>query len=430
MSGWACADRLGPRIAHASGLRCAVFGIAALLITPPMPTLGQSRPSGAITDRDRAADDSLERLFAEAGDFKLASGQELRHVLARSADDELAVRLAIREACQSWRSWRHPRGLLELDAWMPISALDGTLATVIQRRFENVDGLLPMAITWARSNPPAILATGQYLPSSGLVNEHPGWRHCSPWQMALAARAAAADARAAMLVRLGYCRTSDGQELGFILHREKKLRAAISSLLNYAPVAEPMFERTGVCRVAMTLTRLELVTLLREASRAVEGFGGRGLLGLGDPPTPDDLAAEGYAVAPPLPNIHQPPLKKRTEPPPPEWAHRFLVVQGAGRAPSDTIDEASRDEWAERAARIEAYRQLWRQIEDLPLDDGETIGLRMHKDPKLISELSSLGRFMADTGKPLHANDGAITISTGVHLQIVWRMLSASDQAR
>jgi len=68
------------------------------------------------------------------------------------------------------------------------------------------------------------------------------------------------------------------------------------------------------------------------------------------------------------------------------------------------------------------------QIEDLPLESGETVGLRMTKDARLTSAMSSLGGFITGTGEPLHADDGAVTVSIGVHLQIVWRILSSIDQ--
>lgn len=405
-----------------------MLSIAALFIALPTPSYGQSQPSQVVANRDRATDDSLQRLFEEVGRLRLNSGHELRTVLARSADDELAFRSAIREKCQSWRPHWHPRGPIEVDAWMPISALDSTLASVIQQKLKRLDGQPAMTITWARSNPPAALATGQYLASSSLGNEQPGWRHCSLWQTSLASKAAAADARAAMLTRTGYCRLSGGRELGFVLHQEKKLRAALSSLLNRVPVGDPVFEPTGVCRVDMKLTQPELLRLLQEASQAVEGLKQPALLRSVELAASESLTAEGYAVAPPVPSIHSPPYKKMTGPARPDWADRFLVVQGAGKAPSDTTDEASRSDWAERAAHIEAHRQLWMQIEDLPLDSGETIGLRMTKDTRLTLAMSSLGGFITGTGEPLHADDGAVTVSIGVHLQIVWRILSSIDQ--
>ncbi|MGQ9649253.1 MAG: hypothetical protein ACUVXJ_04010 [Phycisphaerae bacterium] len=430
MSRRAHANRPEPQVPHATRLWLTALSIAALLMALPKPARAQSRPAHVVADRDRAADDSFEHLFEEVGKLRLNTGQELRFVLGRSADDELAVRSVLRQTCQSWHPYRHFRGLLEVDAWMPISALDQTLEGLVQKRLRTVGGPAQMTITWAKSNPPAVLATGQYLPSSSLTNGQLGWRHCGPWQMALAEKAAAVDARAAMLVRMGYCKLSDGHELGFVLHREKKLSLAVSRLLNQAPVGKTLFEPTGVCRVTMKLTRPDLLKLLQDASRAVEGFGRSELFKSADFPVADDIEAEGYAVAPSVPGMYRPPIKKGSEPPRPDWADRFLVVQGAGRAPSDTTDEASRAGWAERAARIEALRQLWMQIEDLPLDDGETVGLRMQKDPRLVSAMSGLDRFIASTGRPLRADDGAVTVNVGVHLQIVWRIASTVERTQ
>lgn len=424
------ANRSEPVTPHGARLWLAVLNIAALLIAFPTPTPAQSRPTRAVADRDRAVDDSFEHLFEEVGKLRLNTGQELRCVLGRSADDELAVRSALRQKCQSWHPYRHARGLLEVDAWLPVSALDRTLEDLIQNRLRNANGPPDMTITWAKSNPPAVLATGRYLPSSSLVNEQLGWRHCSPWQTALAQKAAAADARAAMLVRMGYCKLPDGRELGFILHREKKLKVAVNSLLKEAPAGEAVFDPTGVCRVTMKLTQPELLRLLQDAGRAVDGFERSELFKSVDFPATDNLEAEGYAVTPPVPSAYKPPLKKGTEPPRPDWADRFLVVQGAGRAPSDATNDTGATDWAERAARIEAHRQLWMQIEDLPLDDGETVGLRMQKNPGLVFAMSGLDRFIAGANRPLRTDDGAVTVNVGIHLQTVWRIVSTIERAR
>ena len=126
--------------------------------------------------------------------------------------------------------------------------------------------------------------------------------------------------------------------------------------------------------------------------------------------------------------MHQSLSKRSREPDRPDWADHFLVVQGGGKAPSDMGDAAGCRTWAERAAKIEADRQLWMQIEDLPLPNGETIAIRLSKDIKTVAALAGLDRFIAATGSPAESDDGTTTVSLGIHLQIVWRMISSLDQ--
>ncbi len=125
----------------------------------------------------------------------------------------------------------------------------------------------------------------------------------------------------------------------------------------------------------------------------------------------------------------KPATKRVQEAERPEWSDQFLLTQGSGRAPADVTDPAARRAWAERAARIEANRQLWMQIEELPWSDAETIGMRLAKDRKVASATVGLHRFVVDAGAPLQAPDGTVTVTVGIHLRIVWRTLSALDES-
>jgi len=168
--------------------------VVVLLVAVAAASPAQTRPAPAIPDRDRAIDDSVQQLFDEASHLRLNTGQTLAAVLARRSDDEQAFRLAIASKHQAWRSHRQLRGELEIDTWMPISAFNEILSQIIQQRLKDVPDAPLNAITWSRSNPPAVLATGRYSPLTGPVNGQPGWRHCSPRQVQLAKDAAAVDA--------------------------------------------------------------------------------------------------------------------------------------------------------------------------------------------------------------------------------------------
>lgn len=247
----------------------------------------------------------------------------------------------------------------------------------------------------------------------------------------MAKEAATADARVALLDRIGYLPVDGKKQLGYLLQSDHSLQQSLRQLLRQAPVDMPILEPTGVCRARVELSQGEILRLLQEVAKATDGRISPEALRPSDPASlPASFAAEGFAVAPPMPSMYVPPRKRDRNSEPPEWAERFLVVQGGGRAPVDMQNEPSRRTWAERAARIEACRQLWLQIEDLPLAEGETVGIRLSRDLKVAAVLAGLDRFIAETGVPVQAEDGTTTVSVGVHLQIVWRMLSGLDQSR
>ena len=94
-----CGRRLFPALTF-------LFAVLAV----PVTLTAQTRPASIISDRHRAIDDSVQQLFDEVGRLRLTTGQTLGSVLARAADDEEAVRSAIAQKHQAWRSYRQPRG--------------------------------------------------------------------------------------------------------------------------------------------------------------------------------------------------------------------------------------------------------------------------------------------------------------------------------
>lgn len=386
-----------------------------------------------ISDSQRAVDDALDRLFYEAGQLRLTTGQTLDDLLARSAGDERSVRLAIAERHQVWRTNRQTRGEFELDTWMPISKISDVLGRIVQQRLKDRSIQTPFAVSWARSTPPAVLATGRYLPATGATAAQAGWRHCTTWQIDMARAAAAVDAQAAMLERLAHCRVGENGLLGFLLQRDSRFRAALAQRLRQVKLSEAVLEPAGICRVCATLDQTEIPGLLLQAAEETDGRIRPEMVRLSEASTasaPASLTADGFSVAPPVPSMFAPPSRRSPEAPRPEWADRFLVIQGTGKAPADVGDEVAKRTWAERAARIEANRYLWMQIEDLPLSDNETIASRLSNTPKATSLLTNIDKFITAAGSPMQAEDGTVTVSLGIHLYTVWRTVSILDEAR
>lgn len=405
------------------------LAVVTAALAGSIAAFARAQQGPSVPDHDRAVDSALRQLFDEVGRLRLTTGHTLAAVLARSADDERAMRLAIVQRHQAWQANRLFGGEVEVDTWLPISTLNDVLARVLQHRLGRADQApSPFSVTWARSSSPAVLASGRYWPAVAMENAPVGWRDCSRWQVAMAKAAAVADARGALLGRIAYWRMDGGEELGFLMRRHSGLRVSLVRLLGRVPAGEPVLEPTGVCSVKVLLGRAQAAELLREVA-AVVGKEVREVSGVEPEASDAIVSAEGFAVAPPIATPYVPPRRRGHEVVVPDWADRFLAVQGSGRAPADVLDPVDRQLWAERAARIDASRQLWIQIEELPLPSGGTVRARLSNDRQAARALAGLDRFITAGRASIDDDDGATTVSVGIHLRIVWRMLNSIEPA-
>jgi hypothetical protein len=382
---------------------------------------------GSVRDEDRAADQSIQQLIDEAGRLRLTTGQSLDVVVARAAGDDQMIRRVISDRCRHGLTCRSPRGDLEIDVWLPVSGLNDALGQILRERLPQSP---PLPVTWSRSNPPALLATGLYHPAGRPRDSHPGWRHCDARQIALARSAAAVDARAALLNQIAYLHVGDDRQLGFLLQRHRQFREALEQRIGRIALCEPVFEATGLCRQTISVAPAEVVSLLEEAYKET----GTDRLPANvtrptDLPASGAIAAEGFSVAPPAVAADLPTIKRPHNADRPAWADRFLVAQASGQAPADIGDARKRQAWAVRAARAEATRQLWMQLEELPMPGGETLSARLNRDLAAVAALADADRFICPTGNPVIADDGSTTVGVGIHLQLIWRMLSSLDRA-
>jgi len=422
---------------------CYGFSIALIII----PLYGQvvraevasARSDDAGNDSRRtvlpaqqAADDALQRLMDRVLRVQLlvsstdrtmpTAGTTVGSFLAASPEAEQALRSAIQAEHRQGRPRRSRQGSVEIDAWLATSDLTHILQKIVAAPPMEVD---PSIITIEPTAGPAIFATG-CVSDHGSVQPRPtGWRHCSDRQIELAVSAARIDAQRCLFERIAQLRLSDTQSVGHLFARYPTFAQAVRRRI--AAVTEhskPVHEPTGLCRLSLELTRADVVRLLQlaavDSSEAVDGDFSRALT----PGFQDPLMVEGLSVIPPVRRTDDSASSKTWQRTPrPPWADRFATAQATGKAPSDIREEKQRKRLAETAARIEAMRQLWLELETLLFATGQTVGARLVHHPEGETAIDAINNAIFTISAPHLNNDGGVTLTLSIRLETVWRIV-------
>ena len=369
--------------------------LALFLAAAALTAYGQeTRPSTETTPSEalRAADAAIEALIDRVLSVRVAAGPAVSVLVSHSTEAELALRRQVAERCHHSDPRTMPDGSTEVDAWIITSDLAGILTSAVAPHVPRLDADL------FRLDPTRegyLIATGSGWPSSGVTT--PGWRHLSPQDFRLARAAATADARVGLRV-----------ELLAILPDGQTLARTIERLVLQAKPGAPVFEPCGVCRVSVELSRAKLAETTKSSRSA---FPGR-------------ITAIGLAVAPPRVSGRAIPSTSGQAP---EWSERTLTARAIGKAPDQAGDTDARRQLATTAARLEAARRLWLQIEVLPLPEGDTVSQRLPANPRLVTQIENA---FVVTASPAATEDGSIRIELAVPLTTVWRLLQNTTPDR
>ena len=134
------------------------------------------------------------------------------------------------------------------------------------------------------------------------------------------------------------------------------------------------------------------------------------------------LMVDGYAVAP-LIDTRVNGKAQASGPARPAWADRVLTATATGQAPDNIDDASKRRKLAVTAARVEAVRRLWLKIDKLDLPEGETFEERLAAHPELLNELSVIDEVIFPLADPSFSDEGTATVTVGVRLETVWRII-------
>lgn len=395
----------------------AISGCFSLISSGPPVALPASAPASAaaaITPADRATDDVLQKLFdavlAAPAVVDGAAAQSLASLLAYSPEAERELRKGVYAHAQFSRAREIRPGVTTLDASITTDRLNGLLSAAM----EKLNGARPKPVRLAPTAGPALFASGTAVEDGRARSTQPGWRHCEHRDLIMALRSAEQDLRLRVLACLLRTPLSDRQTVGHLARQQPELDNALRKQVEVIAGSEPVFAPEGVCIITCTLSAGQLGSM---AGRALQEAG----LSNGDLRlqfASESVTLQGLSAAPP----RRPSTVTAVRGPRPEWADRTLSKTAAAAGPPDEPDVAVRNRLATQAARIEAQRQLWMELEQLKLPTGRSIADALAGREDRASAIESINGAIFEMSKPAANDEGVVTITLGLRLEPVWQV--------
>jgi hypothetical protein len=217
-------------------------------------------------------------------------------------------------------------------------------------------------------------------------------------------------------------RLSGQQTVGELLRRYRRFREGVRRRTHLIEHGGSTFEPTGLCRLAAKPSRGEIIALLqRSVTESGEGIGADFTLAV-DPGFEEPLIVEGFGTAP-HGGVSGKGLARGIDADRPAWADRLLTAKAAGKAPAEAGNDEARRELAVAAARIEATRQLWIEIEKLPLPDSATVASLLAEGRLGNEAVRAIDGAILPITAPVFGGEGSATVTLGIRLETVWRVL-------
>lgn len=414
----------------------ALLVSTARLYAEEAPTTG---PAGEmVTLEQRAGDAAFQNLIDSILDLPCGSRRKLSTELAISPETDRRLREAVLFAHRKSDGRRIDEEGVQVQATIPTQRL----AQIVQQLAAG-DPLLDKNRMAPQSDPATELtAAGRAFPDGAPRDDRPGWRHCAPQQIAMAEQAAAADLREKLLVQLATLRIGNSRTVGQVFTTSARFRSEVANRVSALPLEPGILEATGLCHCRLTLNFSQVSEMLRSAARSalsrqepdanlqtvlsadlrIDGLAAE----QGSPP----LTVDGYGVAPESTAAVR---TGRVSPKwgsggagRPRWADRTITAKGIARTQQESGVPAAGSQ-AAQAARIEALRQLWIEVERLPIPAGGTVGASLEKDPRRAERVAAIEKQMTPVGKPSWADDGGASVTLGLDLGEVWRILANEE---
>lgn len=359
-----------------------------------------------------AGDAALQQLVHKVLSLRLTNGHTVSELFEMIPQAECQLRQAVYANHQRSAVRQRADDTIEIDAWLPRPLVTQIIQKIASHYMPDAE--LPVI---DKSAGPSVSATARVSRDTQPIAAPPGWRHCSAHQLEITRSAAEIDLRQNLLMRLTDWRLSASQTLGQLWLQRPDFHRAVRQQIKALPLGQPIFEPTGLCRLPAEFGRDAIVRLLiRSANQchpAIEADLSQAI----DPDFQNPLVLDGLAVTPPITSASSHDLPRTYRPP---WADRFLTTRQTGQPPSDVTDVQARRAKALTAARIEAKRQLWMQIEHLKLPTGDTIGERLADSRKASSAVAAIDVAILPIGEPVFDKTDGASISLGIQLKTVW----------
>lgn len=391
-----------------------VVALATGQTTGPAAPQPHSQPAASLIDR--AADLAGQKLLDRVMAARLSNGLTLSALLAPVPQAELAFREAVLAAAE--RIALHSRSAD--GAMVRISITTERLEELLRGILaEHVPAVKPETIELAP--PVTLLVVSAGPPGWGSPSDAPvAWRHCSARQIALAGAAAVADLQRRLLNSLQRLALGDDETLGQLGVRQPEFIEAVEAGISTLVPDSIELETSGVARATLQLSAGRIEDLLARSAARVQlrrRVNWNQIINSG---LWDGLRVEGYGVAPPVFAMADADAESSKQRPVPAWVGRTLFAKASGQAPTDAGDEDVRRELATQAARVEAARRLWIEIENLRLPDGGQVRDRLLRDPAAAAAVDAA--VVPATAPEYDAATGTAQVQLGIPLAVVWEL--------
>jgi len=391
--------------------------IALASMSPAAPT---TKPDlGMTVGKLAAGDDAFIRLIDRIMSYPVSSNQTLADVMAQSSEAELALRRAVHRAHKKGGGFVSPDGAVRVNAWITVKQLNDIIRSIFKQYPAQKDKVQPPVIP---DDQPLIHVTGYFISDGRYYDRRPGWRHCDNKTVEATRKAAVFDFHQHLYDRIGRIPITEQRQIRHLFLLEPQFKKAVKNQIESFVFREPAFESIGICRVSIQLRPKDMISLLYRAARDSKEKINVDFSKIVKAVWPDVMVIDGLATAPPRISYPFKPKTPAARHPPP-WVGQFITARAVGKLPRNSNDNV-RHLLAVKAARIEARRQLWLDIERLALPNGQTIGELLQKNPSLSQMMARLDQHMIPVADPIYNPDGSVIVTLGLPLEGVWQILS------
>jgi hypothetical protein len=131
------------------------------------------------------------------------------------------------------------------------------------------------------------------------------------------------------------------------------------------------------------------------------------------------MTVQGFSVAPPR-QVDLP--RRSSDGSRPSWAGQTLTKAASATAPEMNEPELRRS-LAIQAAQVEARRQVWIDLESLPLPGGQTLGQYLEHRADREQLTAAINAAILTVSSPIVDEKGTARITLGLPLQTVWQIV-------
>lgn len=365
------------------------------------------------------------KLMARLADLPVQEGVTLAAWAGRDADLDRQVRRWARSLPRSGPPRFYSDGDCEIDVHVSAEEALAALVGLVRERAKPDAPADEAVLKRAARTWPDIWCSGAATRGDGENSRKPvGWEDVSIDGIEIVRRAAAADARNALLAEAGRLKVTNARRLSEFIESSDTIRDMLRTGLETLATLRVEFEpdQVGVARATVKMTDfIRLLTDVHRQHYQGDVFHAADFREMALLTDFAELSAEGLASPPARYIIKSPYAQLELSMPP--WAESRLTATGRFESVGDTATESAEGAKvrAERA-RIDAIDALRGQVEELILQDNVTVAAFLAEHHELKPDVVTFLSGARPLGPP-RQRDGVVEVTVELPLQRLWLIL-------